>query len=149
MILFACCVSVRTNGPCAILSGSGRMSPRLSVLVFTVMSGLGPTSNPLNLFLRESWSLQVKMQQLGVSNHPHYKVVCFLDHRWMVTVFTEKYGAFGWPQIWSSLWRQMQQWLAEGAALRAVTEIGGRGALFVAVRWGSILKEDKNCAIFL
>lgn len=76
-----------------VVQHPNRLFPRLTV-PFAFDSGLGHSSSALAWFLIEKWSLQVKMQQLGVSNHPHYKVVCFLDHRWMVTVFTEKYGAF-------------------------------------------------------
>jgi hypothetical protein len=36
--------------------------------------------------------LQVKMQELGVATHPAYQIVCYLDHKAMVTVHTEKYG---------------------------------------------------------
>jgi hypothetical protein len=41
--------------------------------------------------------MQVKMQELGVATHPAYQIVCYLDHKAMVTVHTEKYGMFS-PQ---------------------------------------------------
>ena len=36
--------------------------------------------------------VDVKMQQLGVTNNPNYKITFMLDHKAMVTVRTEKYG---------------------------------------------------------
>lgn len=36
--------------------------------------------------------VDVKMQQLGVTNNPNYKITFMLDHKAMMTVRTEKYG---------------------------------------------------------
>lgn len=36
--------------------------------------------------------VEVKMQQLGVTNNPNYKITFMLDHKAMITVRTEKYG---------------------------------------------------------
>ena len=36
--------------------------------------------------------IEVKMRELGVSSHPDYKLTCFLDHKAMVTVKTERRG---------------------------------------------------------
>lgn len=36
---------------------------------------------------------QVKMRELGVTTHPDYKVTLLMDHKSMVTVSTDKYGA--------------------------------------------------------
>eukprot|EP00884_Botryococcus_braunii_P021653 jgi/Botrbrau1/8171/Bobra.357_2s0017.2 len=50
--------------------------------------------------------IEVKMQELGVASHPDYKVICYLDGRWMVTVHTEKYGVFNCkplPMLWAKL----------------------------------------------
>ena len=33
------------------------------------------------------------MRELGVTTHPDYKVTLLMDHKSMVTVSTEKYGA--------------------------------------------------------
>lgn len=38
--------------------------------------------------------VEVKMKELGVSNHPDYKITFMLDHSAMVTVHTEKHGVF-------------------------------------------------------
>lgn len=38
--------------------------------------------------------VEVKMQQLGVTNNPNYKITFMLDHKAMITVRTEKYGVF-------------------------------------------------------
>ena len=37
--------------------------------------------------------IDVKMRELRVSNHPDFKITCFLDGRCMVPVRTEKHGA--------------------------------------------------------
>ncbi len=37
--------------------------------------------------------VQVKMRELGVTTHSDYRVTLMLDHRAMITVQTEKYGA--------------------------------------------------------
>jgi hypothetical protein len=37
--------------------------------------------------------LQVKMRELGLTTHQDYKLTCMLDHKAMITVQTEKYGA--------------------------------------------------------
>ena len=39
--------------------------------------------------------VEVKMQQLGVTNNPNYKVTFMLDHKAMITVRTEKHGKRG------------------------------------------------------
>lgn len=39
---------------------------------------------------------QVKMRELGCASHPAYRLVCYLDHKAMVTCRTDKYGAI-WP----------------------------------------------------
>ena len=39
---------------------------------------------------------QVKMRELGCASHPAYRLVCYLDHKAMVTCRTDKYGAT-WP----------------------------------------------------
>lgn len=36
--------------------------------------------------------VEVKMQQLGVTNNPDYKITFMLDHKAMITVRTEKHG---------------------------------------------------------
>ena len=36
---------------------------------------------------------QVKMRELGCAGHPTYRLVCYLDHKAMVTCRTDKYGA--------------------------------------------------------
>ena len=36
--------------------------------------------------------VEVKMQQLGVTNNPSYKITFMLDHKAMITVRTEKHG---------------------------------------------------------
>ena len=36
---------------------------------------------------------QVKMRELGCTSHPAYRLVCYLDHKAMVTCRTDKYGA--------------------------------------------------------
>ena len=36
---------------------------------------------------------QVKMRELGVTTHSDYKVTLLMDHKSMVTVRTDKYGA--------------------------------------------------------
>lgn len=36
--------------------------------------------------------VEVKMQQLGVTNNSDYKITFMLDHKAMITVRTEKYG---------------------------------------------------------
>ena len=36
--------------------------------------------------------VEVKMQQLGVTNNPNYKITFMLDHKAMITVRTEKHG---------------------------------------------------------
>ncbi|KAL3142797.1 hypothetical protein ABBQ38_003096 [Trebouxia sp. C0009 RCD-2024] len=36
--------------------------------------------------------VEVKMQQLGVTNNPNYKVTFMLDHKAMITVQTDKHG---------------------------------------------------------
>ena len=36
--------------------------------------------------------VEVKMQQLGVTSNPNYKIAFMLDHNAMITVRTEKHG---------------------------------------------------------
>lgn len=36
--------------------------------------------------------VEVKMRELGVLGNSNYSLTCMLDHKAMVTVFTEKYG---------------------------------------------------------
>lgn len=36
--------------------------------------------------------VEVKMQQLGVTSNPNYKIAFMLDHKAMITVRTEKHG---------------------------------------------------------
>ena len=36
---------------------------------------------------------QVKMRELGVTTHADYRVALLMDHKSMVTVRTDKYGA--------------------------------------------------------
>lgn len=38
--------------------------------------------------------VEVKMRELGVLGNSNYSLTCMLDHKAMVTVFTEKYGLF-------------------------------------------------------
>ena len=42
---------------------------------------------------------QVKMRELGVTTHPDYKVTLLMDHKSMVTVSTDKYGAHRLPFV--------------------------------------------------
>lgn len=42
--------------------------------------------------------VDVKMQQLGVTNNPNYKITFMLDHKAMMTVRTEKYGKYAGRQ---------------------------------------------------
>jgi ubiquitin-like domain-containing CTD phosphatase 1 len=39
--------------------------------------------------------IEVKMRELGVSSHPHYKLSFMLDHLAMITVQHPKYGTCG------------------------------------------------------
>jgi ubiquitin-like domain-containing CTD phosphatase 1 len=41
----------------------------------------------------ETPGAQVKMRELGVTTHSDYKVTLLMDHKCMVTVRTDKYGA--------------------------------------------------------
>ena len=36
--------------------------------------------------------IEVKMRELGVTNHPNYKIAFFLDSLAMISVHTQKYG---------------------------------------------------------
>lgn len=36
--------------------------------------------------------IEVKMRELGVANHPNYKIVCYLDSMAMITVNAPSYG---------------------------------------------------------
>lgn len=49
----------------------------------------------LDVYGRVLWcDLHFILKELGVSNHPDYKLVCMLDHAAMVTVHAEGYKVF-------------------------------------------------------
>ncbi|KAK9833518.1 hypothetical protein WJX81_000663 [Elliptochloris bilobata] len=48
--------------------------------------------------------IEVKMRELGCATHPAYRLVCYLDHKAMVTCRTDKYGVFDCkplPLLWA------------------------------------------------
>lgn len=38
--------------------------------------------------------IELKMKELGVANHPNFKITCYLDHAAMITVSSPKYGVY-------------------------------------------------------